>query len=61
MKKKPVVVEPEWTQMNLESDFQSIKIFHKYDSLLVTTWKFKDTIAADGITTNVTIPTSDHI
>ena len=56
VKKKPVVVEPEWTQINLESDFQSIKIFHKYDSLLVTTWKFKDTIAADGksyrITTN---------
>ena len=24
VKKKPVVVEPEWTQINLESDFQSI-------------------------------------
>ena len=54
MKKKPVVVEPEWTQINLESDFQSIKIFHKYDSLLVTTWKFKDTIAADGKSYRIT-------
>lgn len=54
VKKKPVVVEPEWTQINLESDFQSIKIFHKYDSLLVTTWKFKDTIAADGKSYRIT-------
>ena len=52
--KKPVALEPEWTQMNLESDFQSIKIFHKYDSLLVTTWKFKDTIAADGKSYRIT-------
>lgn len=54
VKKKQVAVEPEWTQINLESDFQSIKIFHKYDSLLVTTWKFKDTIAADGKSYRIT-------
>lgn len=54
VKKKTAPVEPEWTQINLESDFQSIKIFHKYDSLLVTTWKFKDTIAADGKSYRIT-------
>jgi hypothetical protein len=34
VKKKTAPVEPEWTQMNLESDFQSIKIFHKYHGWL---------------------------
>ena len=56
VKKKQVAVEPEWTQMNLESDFQSIEIFQKYDTMIVRTWELKDTIAADGksyrITTN---------
>jgi hypothetical protein len=56
VQKKPVAVEPEWTQMNLESDFQSIEIFQKYDTMIVRTWELKDTTAADGksyrITTN---------